>query len=107
MGRVGCMPCVNVRKSELATIAARYPEELERVAQWERLVSMASKRGSSTLTLAYSDPKSGGDARISHRTHGRWIAVEWERTNRGGRQFDLLFETMDHAVYHSVYELCT
>ena len=40
MRRVGCMPCVNCRKSELAEISRRFPEELERIKRWESLVSL-------------------------------------------------------------------
>ena len=43
MGRVGCMPCVLVNKEELAEIAARFPEELERVADWELKVAKVSR----------------------------------------------------------------
>lgn len=49
MGRVGCMPCINCSKAELFEIARRYPEEIERVAQWEAIVKQASKRGASTF----------------------------------------------------------
>lgn len=49
MGRVGCMPCINSRKNELFEIGKRFPAEIERVAEWERLVSKASKRGSATF----------------------------------------------------------
>ena len=49
MRRVGCMPCINVGKEELRQIAARFPEEIERIAEYEKLVGMASKRGFSTL----------------------------------------------------------
>lgn len=49
MGRVGCMPCIMARQSELAEIAKRFPEEIERVAKWERLASKASRRGGTTL----------------------------------------------------------
>lgn len=35
MGRVGCMPCILVNKDELVEIAARFPEEIDRIYQWE------------------------------------------------------------------------
>ncbi|WP_420230842.1 phosphoadenosine phosphosulfate reductase family protein [Pseudomonas sp. ABY48] len=40
--RVGCMPCIMCAKDELRQIAARWPEEVDRVREWERLVSIAS-----------------------------------------------------------------
>lgn len=44
MGRVGCMPCIHARKDELLEISKRFPEEIQRVAEWEKLVAEASKR---------------------------------------------------------------
>lgn len=43
MTRVGCMPCILVKKPELAEIAKRFPEEIERVAKWELQVSKVSR----------------------------------------------------------------
>jgi 3'-phosphoadenosine 5'-phosphosulfate sulfotransferase (PAPS reductase)/FAD synthetase len=39
--RVGCMPCINGR-SELSNIARRYPQHVEKVREYERLVSECS-----------------------------------------------------------------
>lgn len=79
--RVGCMPCVNVRKDELRLIADRYPEHIERIAAWEAAVSAAAKRGASSF-LYHEDGFQS--ARIEQ-------AVRWSRTARGGKQFDLFF----------------
>jgi 3'-phosphoadenosine 5'-phosphosulfate sulfotransferase (PAPS reductase)/FAD synthetase len=49
MSRVGCMPCINVSKPELRAIASRFPEHPQRIAEWERVVGMCSKRGFSTF----------------------------------------------------------
>ena len=43
MGRVGCMPCISCNKEELRQISLRFPEEIERVAQWESLIKEAAK----------------------------------------------------------------
>lgn len=43
MERVGCMPCILVNKEELSEVAARFPEEIERVANWETKVAMVSR----------------------------------------------------------------
>ena len=45
MGRVGCMPCINANKAELAEIARRFPDHIARIAEWERIVIAVSKRG--------------------------------------------------------------
>lgn len=50
MGRVGCMPCINANKAELKQIGMRFPEHIERIAEWERLVLAASKRGGHRLS---------------------------------------------------------
>ncbi len=85
MGRVGCMPCVNCNKSELAQIAARFPEEVARLREWERLVSIASKRGSATFFPAVNDPLVSKSDSIHHSTHGIDRMIDWAQTERGGR----------------------
>lgn len=49
MSRVGCMPCINCKKSELYEIGRRYPDEIKRIAEWEKIVAMASKRESASF----------------------------------------------------------
>jgi len=101
MGRVGCMPCINVQKGELRAIAARFPEEIARIAEWERKVGACSKRGFSTfLTDGHDDPdrrKIFADLNITAR-------VEWSKTTRGGQQRDLL--EIPSAGCSSSYGLC-
>lgn len=105
MGRVGCMPCIMARKAELREISRRFPEEIDRVAEWERLVSETSKRGSSTFFPAVTDATVDGQAaEISHTTHGIRSVVEWSDTARGGRQ--MLLGIDDSAACSSIYGLC-
>ncbi|WIG23665.1 phosphoadenosine phosphosulfate reductase family protein [Bacillus anthracis] len=94
MGRVGCMPCINSRKDELYEIARRFPEEIERVAEWERLVSKASKRGSATFFTS------------DHRGHGVHDVVNWSNTSRGGQNYDLLKVMEPIPMCSSQYGLC-
>lgn len=110
MSRVGCMPCIHARKNELTAIQKSYPEEFERVAKWERLVSAASKRGMATFYSADTVP---GNSRISSEisldTHGIDKVGAWATTSRGGRQFDLITAldvTDDTPKCTSVYGLC-
>jgi 3'-phosphoadenosine 5'-phosphosulfate sulfotransferase (PAPS reductase)/FAD synthetase len=49
MGRVGCFPCINASKRELAEIGRRFPEVIEKLRQWEALVGMAAKNGATTF----------------------------------------------------------
>lgn len=55
--RVGCFPCINARKNEIAKIGASYPEAIERIMQWEQLVAAASKRGKSTFFAGPTTPE--------------------------------------------------
>ena len=108
MNRVGCMPCIHARKSELREIAKRFPEEVRRVADWERLVSNVSKQGASTFFAADMDPmRATKDIRqINHTTHGIRNVIEWAATTRGGRQYDLIATSEDPTMCRSAYGLC-
>lgn len=101
MGRVGCMPCIHARKDELLEISLRFPEEVARVEQWERIASLASKRGMATFFSAV------GQDIVTHEKHGIWQRIEWAKTSRGGKQYDLL--RSDSGSIHlckSMYGLC-
>lgn len=103
--RVGCMPCIHARKSELAEIFSRWPEEVARVAAWEKLVAACSRRGNSTFFPATQDPKKA-ERRIeciTVKSHGIETYRDWALTTRGGTQFDLLATASDHSVCNSVY----
>lgn len=80
-GRVGCMTCVNADKQDIAQTAKRFPEHIERLREWQRIVSLVSRRGMATFFAGNADDPAAGD--IDRM-------VEWSRTTRGGRQFDLL-----------------
>lgn len=63
MNRVGCMPCIHVNQVELVEIYKRFPEQIERIARWERLVAKVSRwavfHGSDSTS--FLGPKSFGD----------------------------------------------
>ena len=105
MGRVGCMPCIHVNKGELLAIASRYPEEIERVAEWERLVSEASKRGVSTMLDGRRAQRLLGDDEFKANTHGIRLHAEWAKTARGGFQYDMLKSSPEDGC-SSIYGLC-
>jgi 3'-phosphoadenosine 5'-phosphosulfate sulfotransferase (PAPS reductase)/FAD synthetase len=100
MGRVGCMPCINCRKDELLEISKRFPEVIERIAQWEEAVKEASKRQAGTFFAAPSDnPEWSMKQTIE-------VKVAWAKTSRGGKQFDFLRVQNDGPICSSVYGLC-
>lgn len=105
MARVGCMPCINARKDELLEISKRFPEELERIASWERLVSQASKCDVATFFPA-SDLGARSAAEASTDSHGVLARVEWAKTSRGGTQYDLLRSDSPAELCSSIYGLC-
>lgn len=81
MGRVGCMPCINCGKREIREVADRFPEHIDRIREWESVVSRASKLGAASFFA----PINGEVSSIER-------VVQWSRTARGGRQFDLFFQ---------------
>ncbi len=87
-------------EGELGQIAKRFPEELERIAEWERIVSDASKRGCATFFAAK------GEKNVSLERHGIHQKMEWAKTARGGRQYDLVQASEEPNVCQSVYGLC-
>lgn len=105
MGRVGCMPCINCRKDELAEIAKRFPEVVERLREWESIVSKAAKRQSGTFFSTSNDPTIG-DTDVNHIDHGIDRMVDWALTGRGGRQYDLVLASKDATQCSSIYGLC-
>lgn len=105
MGRVGCMPCIHARKNELLEISERFPEVIDRIRKWERIVSKTSKRGNSTFFHASKDStiRTKNNDEISIDSHGIDNIVEWSKTAWGGRQMALIEKPQ---ICSSMYGLC-
>lgn len=90
MNRVGCMPCINTNKDELAEIARRFPEHVARIAEWERIVSSVCKRQASTFFHKGPGEAPGKDTSPADIFKACNIVetVKWARTFRGGRVED-------------------
>ncbi|RJP48746.1 MAG: phosphoadenosine phosphosulfate reductase [Anaerolineaceae bacterium] len=99
MNRVGCMPCINAAKGEIREISKRFPEQIERIAEWESMVALASKRQESSFFPSPDDSR--GDLM------GRGIrdVVRWSRTTHGGKQQDMM-ALIDSSECQSAYGLC-
>ena len=82
MSRVGCMPCINANKNEIYEIAMRFPKEIERVEEWEKLVAKASKRAASSF-YALSDR---GGVTFKKRSIGRKRLTEVSNTTYSRRK---------------------
>ena len=103
--RVGCMPCINSKKDEIRQTNLRRRHHIERISEWERIVSMSSKRGYSTFFHKVDDQGAQRDAAIYTRNEV-WQVVEWAQTTRGGRQFSLLHDLDEPTACTSSYGLC-
>lgn len=99
MTRVGCMPCINASKDEALEISKRFPRHIERIAYWESMVSMASKRQEASF---FPDPHR--DAHLNKR--GIHNVVEWSKTQRGGKLIDWIRLTEEPRACESAYGLC-
>ena len=105
MGRVGCMPCINCRKDELLEISKRFPDAIERIAQWESAVGLASKHCYSTFFNIESLGPGRDPVEYFEAENIREI-VEWAKTSRGGKQYDFLRMDDEGPICTSVYGLC-
>lgn len=105
-GRVGCLLCINCGKQEIAQADQRFPEVIDRIREWEKIVALVSRRGEATFFPAPMIPGNENTrARIDE-------AVKWAKTTRGGKQFDLLQRLSrdradeEGAMCESAYGLC-
>jgi 3'-phosphoadenosine 5'-phosphosulfate sulfotransferase (PAPS reductase)/FAD synthetase len=102
-GRVGCMLCINAGKDEIREASVRLPHEIDRLEAWEILVSACSKRGFSTF---FADAHSAKDRRQIFADLNIRARVEWAKTTRGGKQYDLLAAAEEPKACASAYGLC-
>ncbi|MHB1938968.1 MAG: phosphoadenosine phosphosulfate reductase domain-containing protein [Acidobacteriaceae bacterium] len=86
MSRVGCMPCINANKAEIKEISVRFPEEIKRIAEWERLVGLASRREQATFFT-------------NNPPQDIYQVIEWSKTARGGKQHDFYFSESCSSSY--------
>jgi 3'-phosphoadenosine 5'-phosphosulfate sulfotransferase (PAPS reductase)/FAD synthetase len=107
MNRVGCMPCVNCAKGELLEISKRFPEHIERIAEWEQAVARASRRRATTF-FHKGPVESPGDMTPTDIMAAGNIKrmVEWSQTLRGGKKIDLFAIFEEPSACSSAYGLC-
>jgi 3'-phosphoadenosine 5'-phosphosulfate sulfotransferase (PAPS reductase)/FAD synthetase len=101
--RVGCNPCINENKEGVREISRRDPEHIDRIESWEWIVGQCSKRGFSTF---FSDGHDAVDRRKVFADLNIRARVEWSKTTRGGRQYDLLADAEPATACSSAYGLC-
>ncbi len=86
MKRVGCFTCIMAGKEEIKEWAVRFPEAVDRIEEWERLVTLTSRRWGATFFCAKVIP--GEDpVRANIRN-----VVRWANSGKGGnwQQFDFV-----------------
>lgn len=103
--RVGCMPCINAGKDEILNIAKRFPQHIERIAEWESIVGEASKLGLSTFFALAADGSRPTDEEAWARGNVREV-VDWSKTQRGGKMLDWIRVYEEPAACSSSFGLC-
>ena len=95
--RVGCYPCIYANKDDIKEMGLRYPDEVARIGEWEKLVASCSKTGSATF---FKPTKTCPTPTIENK-------VIWSKTKWGGVIEDPDLPTGDdvHAC-SSKYGLC-
>ncbi len=101
--RVGCSPCIHARKLEIREMARRFPEEIKRIVEWERVVALASKRGKSSF---FSVDKTPGAHKKNFNipVPGIKKVVIWSNTSKGGKVLEEELEEL--PMCSSIYGLC-
>lgn len=106
MSRVGCMPCINANKVEIREIAVRFPGHMDRIEEWEAIVTKCCKRGSTTFMADATDAMGLKDRRQITAALSIRARIEWSKTTRGGQQYDLLAPAAEPMACASAYGLC-
>jgi len=98
--RVGCMPCINAGKDEILNISKRFPDHIDRIAEWEEIVSLVSKRNAATF---FATP--GENETAMERGNVRKV-VEWSQTQRGSKTMDWIRVLEEPKACASSFGLC-
>ena len=80
--RIGCWPCINARKDEIKLISEISPEAIEKLIEWEDIISQAAKQGCATFFFARDLARKGEE--FDHKKHGieAQRSVEQDGTRR-------------------------
>jgi 3'-phosphoadenosine 5'-phosphosulfate sulfotransferase (PAPS reductase)/FAD synthetase len=99
-GRVGCAPCINSGKEDIARWAERFPEMIDKIRGWE------AHTGNTFFSPCVPGIQPRLDGRGTMSKHN-WIdeVVEWAKTDRGGYQFNI-FKSLETPSCESQFGLC-
>jgi len=99
--RVGCWPCIHAKKSEIRRIAEHDPARIEVIRILERAATSIARRRIEARGEVFENPPAFFQSRTGTledgRHDGRCIpideVVDWSKTSRGGRQFEMFAPT--------------
>lgn len=97
--RVGCMPCFQAGKEDIKNISKRFPEHIDKVREWEAVMSKMSR-------YATFVGKTSGffGERGKHKALAVDDVIAWSNTTRGGDTADLFADEVEACS--SRYGLC-
>ena len=89
-GRVGCAPCINSGKDDILLWLDRFPEMIDKVRKYEA---------------------DCGRTFFAPCVPGKYMntideVIEWAKTDRGGKQFNIFRSNAEHPTCESKYGLC-
>lgn len=99
--RVGCWPCINIRKGELGNLVRFRPERIDFIAEKEAWVGEVTSEGISTFFKRGTIPLHLNSRTITTKAGDQvtvptiYDVVDWSKTARGGRQYALDLEDDD------------
>ncbi len=98
--RVGCAPCINSGKRDIARWSDRFPDMIDKIRDWEM------RTGFTFFAPCVPGIRVRLDARGEWNVFN-WIdeVVSWAKTDRGGYQFNILRD-LDIPSCESKYGLC-
>ena len=87
--RVGCFPCIYATKQQISLLADKYPEAIDKLEEWERLLADVGRIAHARSSGGFFSPKLDPMWQEGDKAGIRQI-VDWAQTARGGRQLELL-----------------
>ena len=84
VSRVGCYPCIFARKDEIRQVAETAPDRIVRIRILEEKISRIAGK-----PATFFHPRISGEEWPIDRV------VEWSKTARGGRQYELFADDQD------------
>lgn len=99
-GRVGCAPCINSGKDDVKNWADRFPEMIGKIRSWELRTGFTFF----SPCVPGIRPRIDALGKLSVHNYVDEV-VEWSRTDRGGRQFNI-FNNLERPPCESKFGLC-